>query len=326
MRSAGLGALVWGLLTAAPAAAAPALTMQGVNGARFQEEIDAYRGMRPRVVKVQVLLDRASISPGAIDGKYGGNTAKALRVYQSLNGLRATGTIDRSTWRALARDSQPVLARYVITPADVKGPFVEKIPTELRDQARLKRLAYTSAAELLAEKFHMSEELLKTLNRGVDLNQAGASIVVAQVAGRKPSGEVKTLVIDRKTQGVKAYDAKGRVIAYYPATVGSDEFPSPKGQVKVTAIAERPTFTLTTRLDYAKKKLKKGERLTIAPGPNNPVGIVWIDLNKEGYGIHGTPEPTRISKTASHGCVRLTNWDVRELAGLVGKGTPVVFG
>jgi lipoprotein-anchoring transpeptidase ErfK/SrfK len=148
---------------------------------------------------------------------------------------------------------------------------------------------------------------------------------VANVAGRKPHGDVAKVVVDKKTQSVRAYEKGGRLVAFYPATVGSDDFPSPAGALKVTGVAQDPTFTFSSKLEYAKEKLKKGEVVKIAAGPNNPVGAVWIDLNKRGYGIHGTPEPTKISKAESHGCVRLTNWDALELARMVKPGVPVAF-
>lgn len=315
---AGMCALVSG-----PAAAAP-FTMERVNEAKWTKTVGS--GSSPLIAKAQVLLDRAFISPGAIDGVYGSNVKKALVMYQNVNKIPGSGRIDRATWNALTKDDQePVLTRYAISPADVKGPFVEKIPASYRQQAKLKGLAYTSPVELLAEKFHMSEGLLKKLNPGANFKKAGTKIVVANVLGRKPTGIVTSIVVDKKAETVKAYDKNGKVVVFYPATVGSTDFPSPKGKVKVRTVAERPNFTYSAKLAYS--KLKKGEKpLVLPPGPNNPVGSMWIDLNRAGYGIHGTPEPTKVSKAASHGCVRLTNWDVEELGRLVKPGIPVVFG
>lgn len=308
---------------AAPAHAA--ISMEAVNDAQWKKTVRSGNKITPVLVKAQVLMDRGLVSPGAIDGHWGSNTRKALKAFQGVKKLKRTGTLDRSTWNALAGDTEtPVLKQYVITRGDVKGPFSQRIPKEMRKMATLPRLGYTSPRELLAERFHMAEGLLTALNPGVNFKKPGTRIVVAAVGRKNPPAKVAKVVVDKKAQAVKLFNRQGGLVAYYPATVGSKTFPSPKGHLKVTAVAERPSFTYSAKLEYA--KLKKGEALRIPPGPNNPVGIVWVDLNKRGYGIHGTPEPTRVSKSASHGCVRLTNWDALELAHIVKKGTPVLFG
>jgi lipoprotein-anchoring transpeptidase ErfK/SrfK len=308
-----------GLLLAAQAVSAAPLPMEKVNEATWQ----GGKAGTPVMVKTQVLLDRAFISPGSIDGTYGSNVKKALRVFQQANGLSPSGKLDQKTWQALSQDQEPVLTRYALTKADVSGPFTRAIPTDIKKQAKLKRLSYTSPVEGIAEKFHMAPNLLRRLNPGVNFKKAGTDVVVANVAGRKPRGQVAKVVVDKKTQSVKAYDRAGKLVAFYPATVGSSDFPSPSGSLKVTAVAHNPTFTYSDKLEYA--KLKKGQVVKVAPGPNNPVGAVWIDLNKRGYGIHGAPEPSKISKAQSHGCVRLTNWDALELARMVKAGVPVSF-
>jgi lipoprotein-anchoring transpeptidase ErfK/SrfK len=309
-------------LAATGLGAAP-LTRQSVNGAELKKPVRG--GSGPVVMRAQILLDRAFFSPGVIDGKYGGNTKKALKTYQSAKGLEATGALDQPTWDKLTgADAAPALTTYKVTKDDVNGPFVKKIPSGIRKQAKLKRLAYTSPAELLGETFHVSPEVLRTLNPGKKLTAAGTQIVVPNVGGRKPSAEAATLVVDKARSALKAYDKNGKLIAFYPATIGSTEYPAPKGKLKIRAVAVNPVYTYTDNLDFA--KLKKGEKvIKVAPGPNNPVGVVWLDLTKQGYGIHGTPDPAKVGKNYSHGCIRLTNWDARELAGLVDKGTPVVF-
>jgi lipoprotein-anchoring transpeptidase ErfK/SrfK len=327
----GLCALACAGLATAALAAKPAgsgkaaLTLDSVNAAKLKKTISTGAAASPVLIKAQVLLDRASISPGVIDGMWGSNMKKALKAYQELKGLKETAVLDPSTWKHLAGDgAAEVLTTYTITEQDLKGPFVDKIPTDVKKMARLPRLGYTSPAEALAERFHLSETLLKKLNPGADFKKAGTEIVVANVGGGQAGAPVARLVVDRKLQGVRALGKDGKLVAFYPATVGSDEFPSPSGSLKVTAVAERPYFTFSSKLEYA-KKLKKGETVKVPSGPNNPVGVVWIDLNKRGYGIHGTPEPSKVSKTASHGCVRLTNWDAQELARRVSKGMPVEF-
>jgi lipoprotein-anchoring transpeptidase ErfK/SrfK len=308
------------------------LTEESVNGAKWKRTIRAGTGSDPAVLKTQVLLARASFSPGVIDAGYGGNLKKALVAFQKAHDLTPGGAIDRKTWEALTeKEGEPVLTHFKIQPANVKGPFVEKIPTSFRQMAKLPRLGYTSPVEALAEKFHTSESLLKRLNPGADFKEAGTDLVVPNVGGEKPEGKVARIVVDKKRQAVRAYGKGGKLLGFFPATVGSGDFPSPSGSLKVTGVAPHPVFTYSGKLDYAKKakkktdKLKKGEALKIAAGPNNPVGSVWIDLNKPGYGIHGTPRPELISKRQSHGCVRLTNWDAQELAGMVHRGVPVTF-
>jgi lipoprotein-anchoring transpeptidase ErfK/SrfK len=324
-RRIGIGTVLAGavLVSGGGVEAAP-LAMEQVNKANWKQSALRGNSVSAAVVKAQVLLDRAFLSPGEIDGMRGDNMKKALRVYQAKNGLGATGKLDQQTWKSLAAsDAGPVLTRYAITKEDLRAPFTAKIPADTRKAAKLPRLNHTSPVERLAETFHMSPALLKKLNPGANFKKPGTKLVVANVAGRKPEGKVARVTVEKKTQTVRAYDEAGKLLALYPATVGSGDFPSPAGDLKVTSVAQNPPLVLTAKLDYA--KLKPGKTLRVPPGPNNPIGVVWIGLNKHGYGIHGAPEPAKVSKTASHGCVRLTNWDARELAAMVHAGVPVTF-
>lgn len=302
----------------------PVLTAEAVESAQLAGTGGVTAVRSPAVIRAQVLLDRARFSPGVIDGVMGSNVRKAIRAYQSLRSLPVSGDLNEETWAHLtAADRAPVLTRYRLTESDIKGPYLRRIPEEMRAQSKLKHLGYRSIIEHLGEKFHMEEGLLKLLNPQAAWEKAGSSIVVASVARVKPDGILKSISVDVKGQTVKLFNNEGRVIGFYPATVGSAQFPSPSGDLEVVRWAANPTFTYSSRLSYV--KLKKGEVVQIQPGPNNPVGTVWIGLNKPGYGIHGTPEPAKISKRASHGCVRLTNWDARDLVKLVKKGIPVRF-
>jgi lipoprotein-anchoring transpeptidase ErfK/SrfK len=307
---------------AAGGASAGQLSMSAVNSAELSDK-SAGKGSSPAMIKAQVLLDRAAFSPGVIDGSMGDNVRKALAAFQRENGLKESGRLDRETWdKLVATSDKPILTEYEITQEDVDGPFVERIPTEMEKQKELKRLSYTGPIELLAEKFHMDEDLLKALNPGISFEKPRTRIVVANVGERKHPRASK-VIVDKKERSVRAVDESKRLVAFFPATIGSARNPAPDGTYEVRRVAKNPTYHYTPELNF--KGVKSKSEFTIAAGPNNPVGKVWIDLSKENYGIHGTPEPTKISKTFSHGCIRLTNWDALTLADMVRKGTPVEF-
>lgn len=307
----------------APAAAGPvrSLAPDDINAVEF----NGGKNSEAVNIKAQVLLDRARFSPGAIDGKRGENFANALRAFQEQNGLKATGELDTPTWEKLAQDDEPAAIEYTISEADVKGPFADDIPDKMEKQADLKRLDYTSAAEMLAERFHMDEDLLERLNRGKKLDQAGTAITVANVNVKPAALNVKLgkIEVDKSRKLVRALSPDGKLVALFPASIGSEEKPAPSGTLKITRVAQNPTYVYNP--DYKFRGVKAKHEFKIAPGPNNPVGVVWIALNQKGYGIHGTPEPGKVGKAYSHGCVRLTNWDALALAKLVRKGMPVAF-
>lgn len=281
-----------------------------------------FSGTRSRdVFAAQVMLDRVRFSPGAIDGYGGGNTARAVKAWQRANGREPTGQIDAALLFALRSAGQEAVAsRYVLTDADLVGSF-GKLPKGMEALAEVDATHYESAAEGLAERFHMTQELLRAMNPDIDTATVGEAITVAATRAVPIEGTVTRIEVDGPEGALRAYAADGRLLASYPASVGSTDFPSPSGQMEVRAIAPVPAYYFSPEgRDWGPNK-----RLTIAPGPNNPVGSTWIDLTKEGYGIHGTPDPRLIGKTQSHGCVRLTNWDAQELAKAVVAGTTVEF-
>ena len=299
------------------------LTPEEVNEAVFFDEFAPVKGADPLVLKIQVLLDRAGASPGAIDAYSGGNLGKAVAAVESVLRLPADGVLDRDVWNALGGDSAPaVLVQYTITPEDLAYPFAASIPADYAEQARLPNLGYTSPEEMFGERFHMDVKLLTALNRAANFRQAGTVIWVAASTGPPIAGTVARIVADKTLRQLRGYDAADRLLVAYPATIGSPDNPSPSGEHLVKGVAPDPVYY------YDPKNFVQGdntEKLQLPPGPNSPVGSVWIDLTEPSYGIHGTPEPTKIDKTGSHGCVRLTNWDAVELSKLVQPGVSVSF-
>jgi len=325
------------LLPLAGPALAAGLDMGGINAATFSavESHGKARGASALLVKAQILLDRAGYSPGEIDGRHGDNFVKALAAYQADHGLPSTGELDQPSWDSLAAtSSEPVVTEYEISRGDLRGPFTRRIPAKFEAMARLRRLNYHNAHEELAERFHISPELLRAMNPRERFRKPGDTIAVAAVsqpdlalvkanrAAPQPGSAVR-LEVDKDKLTLRAFDATGRLIRFFPASVGSEDKPAPSGTLEIERVNLRPDYTYNPK--YAFKGVKARHPFTIAPGPNNPVGLVWIDLNEEGYGIHGTPDPGRISKRYSHGCIRLTNWDALALATLVRQGVSVTF-
>jgi lipoprotein-anchoring transpeptidase ErfK/SrfK len=247
---------------------------------------------------------------------------KALAAFERAQGLDPDGKLDPDVWARLTETtSEPVLTEYTITDADVKGPFAKKIPAKMEDMQDLEHLGYRTPLEGLAEKFHMSEGLMKALNPDTKFDK-GETIVVARARTEAPAAKATRIEVDKVRKILTVHGTDG-VLAIYPATIGSKEKPAPSGTLKVTSVARNPTYRYNP--EYAFKSVKSTEPFEIRPGPNNPVGAVWIGLSAKGYGIHGTPDPSKISKSESHGCIRLTNWDAKELAAIVEKGIPVAF-
>jgi lipoprotein-anchoring transpeptidase ErfK/SrfK len=274
----------------------------------------------PAVLRAQILLDRAVFSPGEIDAAYGDNFRSAIRGFQAAHQLPASDELGPETWSALNTDNEPVLISYEISSKDVAGPF-ERIPTDMMQKSKLKSLGYQSPLELVSEKFHVSPRVLQRLNPGKSFNRAGQKILVPNVGNpAEPALKAATVVVSKGDMTVSALDAQGNVIAQFPATVGSEHDPLPIGTWKINGVSKNPPFHYNPKLFWDADA--KHSRATIAPGPNNPVGVVWIDLSKPHYGIHGTPEPSHVGHTQSHGCIRLTNWDAVRLATMVSPGMP----
>ena len=309
--------------TAAPAAVED-LTLPAVNSASFSKSVEDDAGKRPMpfVIRVQVLLDRTNISPGAIDGIRGENLTKAVKTFEEREGLEPDGEIDAEFWAALQRDNAPVLEPYKITDADQDGPYVEEIPKDYAEMAKMDWLGFRGPSEMLAERFHMDEDLLKALNPDVSWSKTGSEIVVVS-PGENRKDKVTRVIVDRSGGRLLAYDERDELVVAYPATIGSSDNPTPSGQHMVKVAIKEPTYSYNPDVNF--QQGENTEPFELPAGPNGPIGLVWIDLSKPTYGIHGTPEPQLVGKSPSHGCVRLTNWDAQELADLVEPGVPVEF-
>jgi lipoprotein-anchoring transpeptidase ErfK/SrfK len=316
-------ALVAGL--ARPTTASPA----GQAGTKGHPDLPAETA---RWVAAQVALDRAGFSPGEIDGRQGSNTSRAIEGFQQSRGIAPSGVIDEATAAALGASFHAPTTTYTITSEDVAGPFVSPLPDDMMQLAGLDALGYASTLELLAERFHAAPSLLQRMNPGSAF-EAGQSITVPDVepfhppADRKApkpqiAGPAATITVSEANRTLRV-ESDGRVLLQAPVSIGSAQDPLPKGEWTINGTAVLPRFHYNPQLFWDADPAHA--KAIIAPGPNNPVGVVWIDLNKEHLGVHGTPEPSRIGKAQSHGCLRLTNWDAMRLAALVGRGARVVL-
>lgn len=298
------------------------------------------------MLRAQVLLDRLGFSPGIIDGKDGPSFKSALIAFQQSRGLDETGVLDDRSRQALDRwKSEPAVASVKI-PADfAKGPFVPNFPDDMEEQAKLTSLGYRGMMEALAERFHTDHDTLVALNSPTTKIGPGRVIRVPAIPDaatakdepddrgwantlaslgvdpRQPAG--KKIVVDKSEGVLKVLSAEGRLISQFPATMGSAHDPLPIGNWKVTGISKNPEFHYNPNLFWDASSADK--KAVLPPGPNGPVGVVWIDLSKPHYGIHGTSEPSTVGKAESHGCIRLANWNAARLAQMVRPGTPVVF-
>ena len=331
--AAALCALVGGPARAAVPAASTALTPQLVNAAGKDtadsegtgKPVKTAKASKPgsaAILRAQVLLDRAHFSSGEIDAATGSNLKAAIAGFQKARGIEGDGSLNAATWAALNADASDALISYTLTDADVAGPF-QPIPEDMAAKAKLPALGYASIDEALGERFHASPALIKRLNPGKDLSKAGEQIVVPNVEGAEPLPKGGKIVVSKAARTLTLYDTAGKAIAQFPSSTGSEHDPLPLGEWKVKGISKNPVFWYNPKLFW---DAKPGEtKAKIPAGPNNPVGVAWIDLSKEHYGIHGTPVPASIGKTQSHGCIRLTNWDVTTLMSSVGAGTQVVL-
>jgi len=278
--------------------------------------------------KLQIFLDNNYFGPGKIDGKMGEFFRKALVHYKRAHGMAETGAVD--SW--LLDQVPETYTTYAIPPEaeDFVGPVASK-PSE---QSKLKKMKYGSFLEFVAERYHSAEEFLKKLNPGMNLEalKIGDIVKVPNVLPFKiedlregfmpenPAFANRKIFIDTKDRFLLIYDGK-QLVAEFPITPGSASLPAPMGMWKILGVATLPVFR------HDEGVLNLGEKSTtffnLPPGPNNPVGVLWMGLNKPHVGIHGTNNPETIGRAASHGCIRTANWDAARVKDLVSKGNVV---
>lgn len=300
----------------------------------------------PTILHAQVILDHLGFSPGVLDGRDGQSFKVALRGFQRARDIKQTGTLDQPTMALLRRHRAMRSTRNLRLIRDgLAGPYVNPFPTSPQDQAKLKHLGYRGPMEKLAEMFHTTPDVLIALNSPTTVLRPGtvirvpnalpssrdydaklpdhwrATLSMLNVDAIQPEG--RKIVVDKSDGVLRVYDADDRLVAQFPATMGSTHDPLPIGRWKINGFSYNPEFHYNPDLFWDAKASAKDALLP--PGPNGPVGVVWIDLSKPHYGIHGTPAPETIGRAESHGCIRLSNWDAARLALMVGPGTPTIF-
>ena len=273
-------------------------------------------------LRAQILLERAWFSPGEIDGQWGSKSRSALSAFQQAKGLTVTGEMDDASMAALDMGGTAALVNYALTDADVAGPFV-KTPKSTAAKAKMKSIAYQSAAVALGEKFHASPALLRTLNPGAALDTAGGTLVVPNVLDMAALPMASKVIVDKSDSALRLFDADGNVYARFPITSGSSEYPLPIGDWSIETVTPDPSYSYDPALIAGANK--NDPKALLPPGPNGPVGTMWMGISKPHYGIHGTPEPGMIGRSQSSGCVRLTNWSANAVSKAVNVGMIVTM-
>ncbi|WP_245646556.1 L,D-transpeptidase family protein [Sphingomonas soli] len=297
------------------------------------------------VLHAQVILDHLGFSPGVLDGREGQSLTAAIKGFQAAHGMEVTGKLDRTMLEALYpyRARRPV-TRVTLDAAALRGPYVNPLPKDPAEQAKLESLAYTRPLEKLAEAFHTTPEVLVELNPGGGAIGVGATFTFPNalpasrdypaslredwrqtlgdlnISSEQPAGD--RVVVDKSEGVLRVYQGQ-QLVAQFSATMGSEKDPLPIGTWKINGADYNPKFHYNPDLFWDAKP--GDEKAMLPPGPNGPVGVIWLDLSKEHYGIHGTPEPQTIGRAESHGCIRLSNWDAARLSLMVKPGTPAIF-
>jgi lipoprotein-anchoring transpeptidase ErfK/SrfK len=274
-----------------------------------------------RIAAYQVALERIHFSCGFIDGDQGMRTQRMLRAYQASHDLPVTGFLDQPTRDAIGEPGEPFLT-YTVTDNDVDSIMPK--PTSWIAKSKVSRLGYNNIWELLAEKFHCTRGYLKALNPGVTTPTAGTEVIGPKVYPATRIPQAASLRILLSETSLEALDANGKVIAFFPCSIAKDKNKRPHGLLTVKVVDPNPDYTFDPAL-FADAAKAEGitHKMVLPPGPRNPVGTTWVGLSLPGYGIHGTPDPEAISRTQSHGCFRLANWNAEKVLKMVKVGTPV---
>jgi lipoprotein-anchoring transpeptidase ErfK/SrfK len=277
-----------------------------------------------RSVAWQVALDGVGISPGIIDGKVGPKTHFATREFQRVRGLKMTGELDSPTAEALKVDPDNVFVRYTLQKSDFNE--IGDVPSSWKARAKLQKLGHAAIENVIGERFHCHTSLLTAINPSVRFAalKPGDEVVVPRVIEPPAPVKAASIEVNLSDKTIRVIDRDKQIAALFHCSVAASKAKLPKRDASVTAVAMNPTYTYDPDM-WPEVKEKVNAKLTIPPGPRNPVGRCWISLSLPGYGMHGTPNPELIGKTGSHGCFRLTNWDALRLAKMVESGTPVRF-
>jgi lipoprotein-anchoring transpeptidase ErfK/SrfK len=280
-------------------------------------------GFTQKIFEAQVALARMGISSGSIDGLPGSQTRSAIRAFQEKEGLRATGNLDDATLEQLTLDT-PALKTVMISPEDLTR--LQPLGKTWLEKSQQTRLDYETVIESLAEKSQAHPNLIRKLNPGIDWEKvtAGTSAYVPSVQSPQ-AGKAAMVRIFLEARALEAFDENTNLIAHFPCSIAQKVEKRPVGELHVEVIAPNPNYTFNPDVFPESPEARELDRkLILQPGPNNPVGTVWIGLDKSGYGIHGTPRPEDVGRTESHGCFRLANWNAEFLSRLITVGTPVV--
>jgi lipoprotein-anchoring transpeptidase ErfK/SrfK len=298
------------------------------------------------ILKAQVILDHLAFGPGVLDGRMGQSTVAALKGFQESRGLKETGKLDQATVRALSRyDKVRPTRTLLLTAKALSGPYTYPMPDDPEEKAKLDGLHYRSPMEKLAEMFHTTPEVLLALNSPETKLAPGTPVVFPNALPRsrdydpslpedwratlnmlnvdaiQPKGA--KVVVDKSDSVLRVLDENGKLVAQFMATMGSTHDPLPIGHWKINGPDYNPKFHYNPDLFWDAEA--SDDEALLPSGPNGPVGVIWLDLSKPHYGIHGTGEPTTIGRAESHGCIRLTNWDAARLSMMVEPGTPAIF-
>ncbi len=270
----------------------------------------------------QITLASYGISSGPIDGVGGAQTAAALRAFQMQHGLEQTGWIDRDTLRELRLDREPLTNR-IVSEADLAR--LQPVPKTWLAKSQLDRLDFETVLEMVAEQSKAHPALIRRLNPGVDWSavKPGTELIIP-AAIFPPARHANLVRVSLGQRWIRVFDARGTLLAHFPCSIGHIAEKRPVGELHVVVSVKDPNYTFDPAVFPESEEARElGRRLIIPPGPNNPVGVAWIGLDRPGYGMHGTPVPEQVGRTESHGCFRLANWNAEYLRQMVSVGTPV---